>query len=43
MEGELVDIMALDFRVIVEDGQEELAFLEYDQSGTRIHPDHAQS
>jgi len=33
MEGELVDIMALDFQVVVEDGQEELTFLEYDQSG----------
>ena len=26
MEGELVDIMALDFQVVVEDGQEELTF-----------------
>ena len=33
MEGELVVIMALDFQVVVEDDPEELAFLEYDQSG----------
>ena len=33
MEGELVVVMALDFQVVVEDGQEELTFLEYDQSG----------
>ena len=33
MEGELVDIMALDFQAVVEDGQGELTFLEYDQSG----------
>ena len=33
MEGELVVVMALDFQVVVEEGQEELTFLEYDQSG----------
>ena len=33
MEGELVGIMALGFQVVVGDGQEELAFLEYDHSG----------
>ena len=33
MEGELVDVMAWNFQVVVEDGPEELTFLEYVQSG----------